>query len=180
MHLAVDAGTTDVEPEGDETILSQDKPIGTLLLSPLFMVFMVLNCRLCNVNCIQCCAEYCCLCCNIYCYCRIHNVWMLESTAQLWPVHGIPALLPDGAWHRGPRHAGRGSPAGHRSSRSAVSCFWVVVYHVTIVANGLRWLKKLGPMQYYATIYGRVFFLEGQTCSGSTLPRSVTLLLPSK
>lgn len=28
VHLAVDAGTTDVEPEGDETILSQDKPIG--------------------------------------------------------------------------------------------------------------------------------------------------------
>ena len=28
MHLAVDAGTTDVEPEGDETILCQDKPIG--------------------------------------------------------------------------------------------------------------------------------------------------------
>ena len=95
---------------------------------------------------------------------------MLESTAQLWPVHGIPALLPDGAWHRGPRDAGRGSPAGHRSSRSAVSCFWVVVYHVTIVANGLRWLKKLGPMQYYATIYDRVFFSRGSALRVNSSP----------
>ena len=28
VHLAVDSGTTDVEPEGDETILCQGKPIG--------------------------------------------------------------------------------------------------------------------------------------------------------